>query len=154
MYKAIFILIIFVTSIFAAPPPPWAKDGAQKDTVTTQKKPLPPPFDKADAQKRDTIFIIVSSEVSDTKEYTIADPADLRNNGPTMKIIQMGAIINITLASKFAGSSGSLRDINDNKLIWNGKVPKNLLIEINTSDWKPGKYYGGIFNYKFGVIKE
>jgi len=147
------ILIALALLCFAAPPPPWAKEGAQRDTGS-QKKALPPPFDKADARKQDTVFIIVSGKDSDTKEYSITDPSDHTNETPPMKIVQNGAIISITLAPKFVGSSGALRHINDNTLIWKGKVPKNLQVEINTSEWPTGKFYGGIFDYKFCVVKE
>jgi len=103
-----------------------------------------PPWE-GEPPKQDTVFVVISG---DTKEYTVAD----RSN-PPMKIVQEGAVIRATLPAKFVGAAGALRD-RDNNLVWSSKVPKSQEVEINTFDWKPGKYYGGIFNYKFGVIKD
>jgi len=151
MYKAMFILIIFVTSIFADPPPPWAKDGAKKDTAAMQKKPLPPPFDKAEARYNNdtTVLIIISG---DTKEYSVIDKANAKN--PAVKIIQEAGILSMEFDTKFKWAAGMLRDTQDNKLIWKVEVPKSLKVEINTSEWPAGKFCGGVSNYHFCVVKE
>ena len=111
------------------------------------------PFEGPPPQ-RDTIFVVVSEGDTAIKEYHIMDVADRRNEKPPIKIIRCGAILTITLSPLNVGSAGALRDVNDNSLVWKGEVPKSQQFEINTSGWKQGKYYGGIFNYKFGIIKE
>jgi hypothetical protein len=152
MKKLVLILIVLTTLSIAEPPPPWAKGDAQKkDTVTMQKNPLPPPFDKAVSQE-DTVFVIISNESSDIKEYYVTDLSD--TNRPHMKIIQNGAIINIAIDYKFVGATGALRNVQDRKLIWSAKVPKSQQLEIDASEWTPGKYCGGVSNYKFCIVKE
>jgi hypothetical protein len=123
----------------------------------------PPPFDKE--RTSDTTFIIVSSGATEPKEYSIADPSNpeyttTRKTGevvthgvPPMKVICTGSNIKFILSPKLVGASGLLRDKNDS-LVWKCKVPKSEEVELDASGLIPGKYYGGIYNYKFGIIKE
>jgi hypothetical protein len=122
------------------------------------------PFDGPPPQ-RDTIFVVVSAGDTTPKEYSIISPGNeeytvTRKTGetvthglPPMKAVSTGENIKIILSPKLVGAPGSLRDLKDS-LIWKGKVPKSQELEINTSGWKQGKYYGGISDYKFGIIKE
>jgi len=135
MNKVVLVLIVLTALCFAERP--------------QRSSPFegPPP-------QRDTIFVVVSAGDTTIKEYHIVDVADRRNEKPPIKIVRSGAILTITLSPRNVGSAGALRNVKDNSLVWKGEVPKSQQLEINTSGWEQGKYYGGIFNYKFGIIKE
>ena len=163
MNKIVLVLILLTVFSFAEqPPPPWEKEGAKKDTT---KRSLPPPFDKP-PQQRDTVFVVVSEGDTTTKEYSIISPGReeytvTRKTGevvthgvPPMKVICIGENIKLILSPKLVGAAGWWRNVQGDSLVWKGKVPKNQQLEINTSDWKQGKYYGGISTYSFIIIKE
>lgn len=164
MNKVIIILVVLFAVGFADPPSSGTKDGAKKETV--KYGVLSPQFEKAAAEKKDTIWIVVSAVDTEPKEYSIISPGNeeytvTRKTGevvthgvPPMKVICTGENIKFILSPKSVGATGFFRDVQDKSLIWNAKVPKSQQVEINTSDWKTGKYYGGISGYGFGIIKE